>query len=479
MMLGRTQADQFVGRSAGMFGVPNSLAGLLELMTPVCVVLLFSRALRPGAKLWCAWLAAFFVFALVLTGSRGGWLALGLSLLGWPLLAGREWRKKLGGGVAVLTVVAAGLWALYHGSDYARGRIQPFLTGEFETSRPLIWKAGWKMWQDGPWLGRGAAAYNVYFDQYRPRGFLNEPEWTHNEYLNTLIDYGVIGFALWLGVGIALGWAGWAAVRRARRQTGPIGDVFALPKWKLGLFLGLLGYAAHLAVDFHTKIPALAFLGAVAAALLIREEATWRRPVGALPAWLTAGVISAAVAGLGWRVSTPLYQAEALRFEARRSIDRYASMANGDLGEIASRAHRSLARAVRLDPANGQAWADLSYATVQSWHAGKGSLGTLGRFAELAADEALAHCAVDAEFWIRKAVALDVQRGRPEAEECYRRALELAPHSRTAWYHYAYHLRAFPARREEALKALDTCLTLDPSYGPANILRQRLTTTAN
>ena len=42
IMLGRTQAAQFWGRSSGMFGIPNSFAGLLELMIPVCGALLFS-----------------------------------------------------------------------------------------------------------------------------------------------------------------------------------------------------------------------------------------------------------------------------------------------------------------------------------------------------------------------------------------------------------------------------------------------------
>jgi Flp pilus assembly protein TadD len=81
---------------------------------------------------------------------------------------------------------------------------------------------------------------------------------------------------------------------------------------------------------------------------------------------------------------------------------------------------------------------------------------------------------VDAEFWVRRAVALDIQRGRSETESCYRRALELAPHSASWWYHYAYHLQAFPQRRTEARVALETCLALDPSHGPANILRQQL-----
>jgi tetratricopeptide (TPR) repeat protein len=319
----------------------------------------------------------------------------------------------------------------------------------------------------------------VLFDQYRPRGFLNEPTWTHNDYLNTLIDYGVVGFALWLGAGLVLGLTGWAAVKRARRDTLSIGDLFALAKWKFGLFLGLLAYAFHLAVDFHTKIPALAFWAAVVSALLVRDEPAWRRQVKSLPACVATIVLGTIVWTLGFRLAAPHYQAESLRFEARRSIDRYASTGQGNLGEIAATAQSALTRAVRLDPANGQAWADLAYVTVQSWHAGKGSLVTLGRFAELAADEALERCAVDAEFWMRKAVALDIQRGRPETEDCYRRAIALAPHSRTVWYHYAYYLRAFPLRREEALKAVDICLALDPSYGPANMLRQRLTATAN
>jgi O-antigen ligase len=474
IMLVRSQAGQYAGRSSGMFGIPNSLAALLELMIPVCLVLLFSRAMRPSAKVLTAWLALLFLFAIVLTGSRGGWIGLALSLMAWPLLAGRAWRKKVLGIVAVVSCVFVGLWALYQGSEYARSRIQPFLEGKFEASRPIVWKAGWQMWREAPWLGRGAASYNVLFDQYRPRGFLNEPEWTHNDYLNTLSDYGLVGFGLWLGTGMALGWAGWRAVQRARRATVAIDNLFALAKWKLGLLLGLLAYAFHLGVDFHTKIPALAFLAAVAAALLVRDEVSWWRPVQIKMAWGAGLGLVVCVLVAGWAVATPLYRSEALRFEARRSIDRYGRTGQGNLVEIATTAKSALTRAVRINPDNGQAWADLSYATVQSWQAGKSDLASLGRFAELAADEALQLCPVDGEFWLRRAVALDVQRGRAETEACYRQAIELAPHSRIFWYHYAYHLKAFPERRSEALKALETCLALDPSYPPANTLRQQL-----
>ena len=172
-------------------------------------------------------------------------------------------------------------------------------------------------------------------------------------------------------------------------------------------------------------------------------------------------------------MALPLYRAEALRFEARWSMDRYAVTQKGDLARILSEARSRLSQAVRIDPLNGQAWSDLAYATVLDGRKA-GDLVFLGRFAELAANEAIKLCPINAEFWVRKGVALDVQRGRPEAEECFRRALELAPKSGFVWYSYGYHLQAFPNRREEARKALDTCLTLDPYYTPAESLRRQL-----
>jgi O-antigen ligase len=473
MMLGRKQVAQFVGRSGGMFGIPNSFAGLLELVIPVCLALVFSRAVKPWVKVICCWLGALFVFAIMLTGSRGGWLGLGLALMIWPLLAGRTWRWKITGTAVVFGCVFAGLLAVYQGSDYARERMQPFLRGEFERSRPIVWKAGYEIWQEHPLFGTGTASYNVLFERYRPGGFWDEPQWTHNEYLNTLSDYGLAGFVLWAGAGAALLVLGWMAIGRARRAGASAANVFALAKWKFGLFVGLLAYAIHLCVDFHTRIPALAFLAAISVALLLRDEPGLRRPVPALIRWTGGALLAVIAGGLVWRVALPLYRAEALRFEARGAIDRYARTKQGNLGAIASAARSTLSQAVRIDPTNGQAWSDLAYVTVMNSR-GAADLVMLGYFAELAANEAIKQCAINAEFWVRKGVALDVQRGRPEAEECFRHATELAPQSAPTWYAYASHLQAFPNRQDDARKALYTCLALDPYYPPADILRRKL-----
>jgi len=475
MMLGHTQAEQFFGRSGGMFGIPNSLAGLLELMIPVCLTLSFSRATRVGVRVFSGWLAAVFIFAMVLTGSRGGWIGLGLGLILWPLLGGRDWRKRLAGAAVVFVLAAVGVWSLYRTSQYARERIQPFLEGRFEPSRPIIWKAGWQIWRDHPWLGSGAASYNVLFDQYRPPGFLNEPDWAHNDYLNTLSDYGILGFGLWTFAGGGLLWLGWQTVRRTRTEGNASGDLFGSGRWKLGLLVGLLAFAFHLAVDFHTKLPALAFAAAGVAALLLRSESRLWRPVS--PRWSRGIGLGLAVTaiGTGIALAAPLYRAEALRYPARRAIDKNARTGQGDLRQIIPTATTRFEQAVKACPANGQTWADLSYATVLGWHVTKTDMPTLGRRAEEAADRALALCPINAEFWVRKGVALDMQARQTDGERCFKRALELAPNTGVWWYHYSYHLSVFPQRKAEALRAVVTCLSLDPSNSAAVALHQQLT----
>jgi O-antigen ligase len=474
MMLGRTQAEQFIGRSAGMFGVPNSLAALFELVLPLALVLFGARSLSWSGKILCGWLAALWLFGLVLTGSRGGWIGAACALALWPVLTSRSVRRGALGGLVVVAAIAAGLVALYFFSDYARGRITPFLTGEFETSRPIIWRVGLRMWREAPWTGTGAASYNVLFDQYRPVGFRNEPEWAHNDYLNTLTDYGVIGSALWIAAGATVLVRGWRAMRAARRNAsaGQGGDLRDSWRWRLGWWLGLVAFAVHLNVDFHTKIPALGYAFALVAALLLRRDARESRPPSrvllagcALP--FVAALAACAVRG------EALYRAEALRFHARYRIDKVAE-GIGTLPQVVPGALVNLQEAVKIDPSNARAWSDLANATALSWHVTHADPARPGRRAEAAAARAIALCPVSAESWVYQGVALDMQGRRTEAEVSFRRALALAPHSAEWHYYFAYHISADPDRKAEALAVLETCLSLDRSNPQAKSLRARL-----
>jgi tetratricopeptide (TPR) repeat protein len=259
-----------------------------------------------------------------------------------------------------------------------------------------------------------------------------------------------------------------------RREGNSTSNVFSLWKWRLGLFLGLLAFAFHLAVDFHTKLPALAFAAAVAGALLLREEPGLRRMVSVPVARLGGLVMIAACLLVAGFVADPLYRGEAVRYAARKAIDRQAATGEGDLVQIMTAALASFEQAVAIHPRNGQAWSDLAYATTQSWHVRKGDLVALGRQAEPLAQRALAFCPVNAEFWIRRGVALDMQARHAEGETCFKQALKLAPNTGGWWYYHAYHLSVLPDRKEEARRAVQTCLALDPSNRAALTLQQQL-----
>jgi O-antigen ligase len=471
MMLGRTQAEQFSTRSAGMFGIPNSLAALIELVLPVCLVLLWRRGTGWGTRLFSGWLALLLLGALVLTGSRGGWIALSAVLLIRPFLGAGSWRGKLLGALGLGCLVAAGLLILYRLSPAARERIDPFLAGQFELSRPILWKAQLQIWRDHPWFGSGAASFNLLFEPLRPAGFLNDPRWAHNDYLNTLGDYGLIGFLLWAGAGAGLLVLG----RRARKpldaaEEGWLGREHI----RLGLWLGLLAYALHLSVDFHTKIPALAYLAAISTGLLLRPPASSAKTG---PATSATWIISlGAGAMLLWAafLARPLYLAEAEREEARRAIDRQAETGQGDALKLAVEGATTFRHATGLNPGNAQAWADLSYAIALSWPARGVPISETGREALRAAEEAVRLCPEAAEYWVRRGVAADMIPDRRLADASFARVAVLAPRNREWLFYLAYHWATASGHKAEAQQAIDACLSLDPSYAQAIRLRERI-----
>ncbi|MBX3735972.1 MAG: O-antigen ligase family protein [Candidatus Didemnitutus sp.] len=475
IMLGRTQAEQFWTRSAGMFGIPNSLACLLEFSLPFGLVVLGARSVSVTAKILCGWLTLVFLFGLVLTGSRGGWIGAAAALALWPVLTSRTVRRGALGAVAVLAIFCGALVTLYFSSPAARQRIEPFLTGELESSRPILWRAAVRLWQEAPWLGTGAASYNVIFDRLRPRGFIDEPDWTHNDYLNTLSDYGAAGFVLWAGAGAAVLILGWRGVRAARRETAGNASLFFFGwRWRLAGWLGLVAFAVHLFVDFHTKIPALAYLAGLVAALVLRKPEGGDSPgvrsrIGS--AVLALGLVSVVV-WCAWR-GERLYRAEALRFDARWEVD-HVALGKGRLADAVPFALLNLQEAVKVDPTNGRAWADLSYVQGLSWHVTRGNAVATGRRAAESAARAIALCPLVAESWVHQGVALDMQGRSAEAEPSFDRAIELAPTVARWRFYRAFHFSIDPGRKSEALAELETCLSLDPYFAQAKALRARL-----
>ena len=186
-----------------------------------------------GRLLMHAALAAFLATGLLAARSRGALAAATLALGAAALLSPR--RRGLLALLALAAVPAAlavGLGGLPASLSAAAAR----------QSRLVAWVDMLRMWPRFPLLGAG---FNAFGTAYLPYQTVEKAEWwgeAHNEYLQVLLDTGLVGLALFGALLARLA----PAVARAARTGTP------------GLLLGaaLLGMAAHNVVDFNWQIPA-------------------------------------------------------------------------------------------------------------------------------------------------------------------------------------------------------------------------------
>lgn len=229
-------------RVGGTFSGPNGTAGMLTLLLPVCLGVLVLEA-----QGWRRRLALFaFVtgsLALILTLSRGGWLAAGLSLLLFYLVALS--RGSLSRWVR-LAVVASGILVVVLFHETIETRLTDEEAAPVQGRLTLI-KIAYNMAIDNPVLGIGAnnfaAAMNPYITYSDLSG--TRPRTVHNKYMLVWAENGTIGLVVFVCFLIATVRQGWRTWKHGDRLIAPLG---------LGFGLGVLGQMAHMNVDlFHAR----------------------------------------------------------------------------------------------------------------------------------------------------------------------------------------------------------------------------------
>lgn len=203
--------------------------GLLNPITfgdlSLCLALLAlvgAAAARHAALRWSAALGIVAgLAASLLTGSRGGWLALPAAFL---LLASARRRallpRRLVLGVPLLAcALALGAYALPQTGVRARvavglDDVRLYLAGSpVATSigvRLDLWKAGLRLAAEHPWRGLDTPAYKRRMHEWVAAGELSpavfappEPPHMHNDALQALVTRGIPGLCAWTGILLA------------------------------------------------------------------------------------------------------------------------------------------------------------------------------------------------------------------------------------------------------------------------------------
>jgi O-antigen ligase len=258
--------------ASGTYISHNHLGGFLEMLLPLGLAYTLTSRLKPVTKVFLGYASLVILAGIAVTISRGAYVStvVALALFFGVLLFHRTYR--LPALVLLVVVIAAGAYYLPK-SFPVQARLKPVIEGQGrmeEDSRVLLWQAAIQIWQENPWWGVGPAHYDYRFRQVRPVLVQLRPAWAHNDYLNTLAEWGLVGTGLvvsavgLLGLGVL---KTWPSVRGKARGLGEErnSNKFA---FVLGASLGLAAILVHSVVDFNMHIPANAILAITLMALL-------------------------------------------------------------------------------------------------------------------------------------------------------------------------------------------------------------------
>ena len=257
------QRYDYEWRASGFFVCPNHLAGLLEVLGVIGLSIVCWSRWPVWGKLLVAYVVGICYVGLVLTASRGGYLSAGTSLFVFGVLslatlrhAGGRLIWTVGGAGAVIAVLLAVGTVFYVGKS-------PFLKDRagntFETTNIRIdmWQAALKQWATAPVLGTGSATYLYGGRTFRTERMQMDPIYVHNDYLQLLAEYGVIGMlgmAVLIGVHLRHGATNFMRLgpKRVATSQRPLSNALAL---NIGALAAVASFMVHSVFDFNLHIP--------------------------------------------------------------------------------------------------------------------------------------------------------------------------------------------------------------------------------
>ncbi len=168
---------------------PNDVARFLDLGLPMAALLLQSETRLPG-KLLAFGYVTVGLAGVLLTASRGGFLAALVALCGCLWLVGRSRPKRFFAVAFSLPVIVAALWFLAPHETLARIATIPEQLQRGDLNQRLnIWQAGWQAFAHAPFFGTGAGTF---VDTAR----LAPIDTAHNTVLSVAVEGGIVALIL-------------------------------------------------------------------------------------------------------------------------------------------------------------------------------------------------------------------------------------------------------------------------------------------
>jgi len=279
----------------GPFANHNHFAGYMELLMPLPLAMVITRAVNRDARLFHLFAAIMMAVSAVASLSRGGMIGLVaeilfIALMSWKAESRRSNRNARGRALTppharafsgpplravaflCLIIAAIGAGVYWTGPERVLDRVaQTGIVSEdpkaesFFASRGWIWRDTLAMISANPILGVGLGAYETAYPLYSKDDATNKAgasysvDRAHNDYLQALADCGVVGGAIVLWFIVSL----FRAVASGARSENSLLRAFAI-----GGGAGLFGLLIHSLFDFNLQLPSNALLFLLLAAIV-------------------------------------------------------------------------------------------------------------------------------------------------------------------------------------------------------------------
>jgi len=255
---------QAANKMTASFGNPNHFAGFMALSLPLALaggLLVFRSRVRIG----CYIVGLSIIGGLVLSLSRGGWMAClcgSLFLVCWLLGSRGIDKKKLLFAACGVTIV---VFILIFSNTTVTLRLVTILQDPIQVlgGRLRLWGATATMIADYPILGVGPGNFGTVFTQYHPPGMLVRHFFAENDYLQWVAEIGVgaIGLIVWIVMAFLK-----RAIQKRNHPSRLVRGIAA------GALSGMVAIGMHATVDFPFHIPAHALMATSMAALVMAPD---------------------------------------------------------------------------------------------------------------------------------------------------------------------------------------------------------------
>jgi O-antigen ligase len=269
-------------RGSGTYVNPNNFAGFTEMVLPLALAYTVMGRFNATVKVLLGYSALVMMAGLVVSQSRGGLTAMGVTLAVFCvvlLYQADYWRR---GALALGAVVLA--WVvLMQQFGAVENRFGEGLIDKGD-GRVFYWTTAERIFQEHLLWGAGPGSFRYLYPLSASKYAQGTPMSAHNDYLTTLCEWGMAGFAIVMAaLGLLLGGVirTWPYVKRGSGDLG--GKDSSRAAFVFGASLGLLSILIHSGVDFNMQIPANAVIAVTLMALLSAHarfgtERYWVKP---------------------------------------------------------------------------------------------------------------------------------------------------------------------------------------------------------